>query len=152
MAGGKGAGQEFAKARGGDPARGRGHGDGHIRRTEFGKFLATAAAGADGLLPAGDHQHLGDLALAGGHHGGDGPGLGACALGIGDVFHVAAGEDAPRGSADRGADLEAGIGGMGALSRGGCGCDEILHGGGAALFFHLIKLDRLRGGYKRRSI
>ena len=42
-----------------------------------------------------------------GDHGGDGPGLGAGAFGIGHVFHVAAGVDRSRRGADRAAALQA---------------------------------------------
>ena len=93
---------------------------GVVRQGELGELLAAAAAGGDDLGAVGHHQHLGDRGLAGGDHRGDGAGLGAGALRIGDVLDVAADEDAAVRAAQRRADLEARIGrmGVGAGARG----------------------------------
>ncbi len=70
-------------------------------------------------------QHLGDLAPAGEAHRGDGAGLGAGALRVGDVLDVAAAVDAAVRAADRRADLEAGIGRVGVLARGAGGLEQV---------------------------
>ena len=63
--------------------------------------------------------------LPGGDHGGDGAGLGAGALRVGDVLDVAAGEDAAVRAADGSAHLEAGIGGVGVAPGAAGGVEEI---------------------------
>ena len=87
--------------------------------TDLQEALAAAAAGGRGLGAVGQHEDLGDLAIAGPHHGGDGPGLGAGALGIGDVLDIAAGVDSAIVSQQRCPDLEARIGRIGARLNGG---------------------------------
>jgi hypothetical protein len=84
-------------------------------------LLPAAAAGGHRVRAVGDHENLGNPGIAGGDHGGDGPGFGAGAFGVGHVFHVAAGIDGTRDGAQGGPDLEAGIGGISVFAHGGGG-------------------------------
>ena len=91
--------------------------DGRLGARELGEALAAAAAGRAWPVAAAEDEHLDDALLARLHHGGDGGGLGAAAQRVGGVLDVAAGIDASARPADRGTDVKAGVGSVGALAR-----------------------------------
>lgn len=105
-------------------AFGAAHQDGDGVGGEFADLLAAAAARRAQLVAAAGHRDLGDAPLAGHDQGHDGRGLGADALRVGGVLHVAAAVDRPALAPHRGADVEPRVGGVGGRPRGDGGGDD----------------------------
>src|SRR5919112_2605507 len=107
--------------RAGDMDRGLGRG-------ELADALAARAARRHQRRAVADDEDLGDAALAGGDHGGDGRFLGAGAGGISGVLDVAAGIHAAASAAHGRTDLEPRVGRVRAGLRLLGGCEEVVEG------------------------
>ena len=108
-------GQQFAQSDGLTQAVRPAELDRHMVGGEFTKPLAAAAAGRDQGRARADYADFRNGALTGQHHGGNGGSLGAAALGISRVLHVAAGVNPAVGAADRRAHGKFRIGRVGLL-------------------------------------